>query len=262
MKHRPDLDARIWAAAEGDAAERDRLLRAHPEVRSELEARAKLVGGLRAARPSVAGVPPFAPRIAASTPRSWRWIPLAASGLAAVAFGAYGVGHLLSGQADQKPLVAAGPAPTLPMESRAVAPDHAPTGEKHSFDALPDGVAAGSDTSHRKYVAATPAPPAERVVDVDLRDVRLADAIRRVASIGGYRVLIAPGFPATVVDWNSSGTPALETLRAMGDALGFTIFEQGPGELLAVPAVAREVPPAGGDNAIEGPEKAETERGP
>lgn len=237
MGHDPRLNDQMWHLAEsGSHAEREAFLRRHPECAEELKRRAALVSSMRHSRPRSSTIPARRYQPATVGKPYWRLIPAGALALASLAFATYTIGNTLA--SDQRIVES-------PSEGKTMIPwtDELPVPPvAHAKQGSPPSAAGQKDSSAcRDGVETlnpdmTPAPTAQ-LVRVEFDETPLKQALREIANRGGIRIEMAPGFPDIRVSGTYEGMTAMDTLVAIGEKHGFSVFAQTPGLVLVVPAV-------------------------
>lgn len=235
----PEIDALMWQLAESDnPVAREEFERRHLVYGPELARRIRMVAELREAGKSGTPRPRFVPRTPKTAPAS-KWLVAATAGIAAIAVIAIAAVVLEGPSAAPRvtehprkisPTVdRSNPAPTPNPGSSPVVPpvDQGPTPEQPDPNSSPPEVKT---------------PDYRKPRDVRLADVPLPDAITLVAANTGLKVEVAPGFETTHVTIDYHDLSPIDTLKAMGEKYGFTVFEQEEGHVLVLPVRANEAP--------------------
>lgn len=228
----PEIDTLMWRLAEegGPVAQAEFESR-HTRYAPELSRRIKMVAELREAGKAVRHRPTFTPRPVRSAPTP-RWAVGAVVGMAVFAVGAVAYVAASADEHATKPVpppnVNVAP-PTLPAPIIVQKPDEAPVPKiEPVVPPTNDSGPVATQNDNKPH-------------DVQIKDTSLTAAIALVAAGGGLKVDVAPGFRDQNVTLDYRGLTAIETLKAMGEQYGFTVFEQEEGHLLVVPA--RETTP-------------------
>ncbi len=231
MKHiPPELDGLMWTLAENpDARALDEFGERYPTYRAELGKRIALVRTFRGARPhEPKSAPRFSPRPA---PRpAWRPVPVLA-GLAALLTlgfaGYWGAVKLAPRNVERPPdVVAANVDPVQLPDNGGVVYQDKPQAQQPPM---------GDTATPPNAPLATPA--LDQTQDLRVDNTFLQSAIQLLAEGSGYTVLFAPGMPNPTISTDYRSTRAKDILADLGREYGFTIFEEGNGQLLAIPAV-------------------------
>lgn len=241
------LDELLWMIAEnGDDSAIETFLKRYPDQRIELLRRRRMVMDLKGARP--AALPPtrrpeFIPQTAPATAQAWRWPGVAASlvGLTLIAYAAYSVTERW--QLSQLPPPSASVA--TPLEPPTTVPPvaFAPTSPPASppVSAAPPPVETPpvpppTPTDGTQSVATLNAKY-ERPISVRFTEVTLSRALELVGRASGLTVIIAPGIPDEVTEIDYVNRLPLDVLKDLGLRYRFTVFDQGDGSVLVIPAV-------------------------
>lgn len=202
----------------------------YPAHAAELDKRIKAVEALKAARPE-AVAPLWQPTRSAPRAPS-RALALALGFASCLALGAAFFARMQAQDSSQKATSAAERPSTLkvPLRERSAIPQpRQPTLETTPQIAEPPPA------------ASEPPPRAEKgmrgIVEVRRDGARLTSVIQEVAQKAGIRAIFAPGFEDITVAVAYGPTPAIDVLKDLGDNFGFTVLEQGPEEVLVIPAV-------------------------
>ena len=224
----PEIDALMWRLAEdGGAVAQAEFEARHARYGPELSRRIRMVAELRQAGKTVCHRPTFTPRPVRTAPAP-RWAVGSAVGLAILAVGA--VAYVAASGGER-------PASIPPTPKIETSPAR-----------VPDSVVQKAPEVRPAPVVSPPedpgpAPVAERdkLRDVRIADTSLAAAIELVAAGGGFKATVAPGFPDQKVSLDYRELSSLDMLKAMGERYGFSVLEEGEGEVLIVPARPAEI---------------------
>jgi hypothetical protein len=127
-------------------------------------------------------------------------------------------------------------APLEPIESL---PRTETVREKPVVQAPPAPQAPARETSPT-VPAAAPSPSesyAYKPIDLQVNGAPLQGAIQLAAANVGMRVVFAPGMMNPQISTDYRGMSARDILGDLGREYGFTVFDQGDGSLLVIPAV-------------------------
>jgi hypothetical protein len=78
------------------------------------------------------------------------------------------------------------------------------------------------------------------VQDLKVDNSSLQSAIELLATGAGMQILFAPGMPNPTISTDYQGQTVRGILADLGREYGFTVFDEGGGNLLAIPAVPPE----------------------
>jgi hypothetical protein len=238
MKRIPaETDLMMWTLVEsGDQVAIDAFAERYPELRGELARRATMVRGLRSSRPARIERPPqFTPPLAGRV-RSGPWRPLsAAMGAAAllmVGFASFAVVSSLTrpeASSMSRPRPADESAETLTKTGTRVMERSAP--------AATMGVPVESGPATEGPSDSPPTPGPAAMVSIVFEGEPIAAALGRLANEARLRLEIAPGFPATKVSGRFEASGGVEILQELAARYRFSVFDQGDGRYLVIPAV-------------------------
>jgi hypothetical protein len=264
-----EIDELMWAVAEQRNPEtNEQFLERYPEFADELDQRVQMVHSLRGSRPSPS-VERFVPR---EHVRNFGPSRLAVAGVAmlvlgSVTFAAYATMQYVNSKRSTPSVVEHTPEiifnpPTIQT------PGSTTTG----------GGALTTETEQTAQQGSVPPIREQETfnafmgkVTIDSENISMEEAIQQIADSAGLRVVIAPGFEDKRIRIRFVNQPAIEILKRMGTAFGFTPLEQGKVEVLIIPTAAgkpaegQAVPGSVGlpnpTGAKDGPEKATTNGG-
>jgi len=227
----PEIDALMWQLAEngGPVAQAEFEAR-HTRYAPELSRRIHMVAELREAGKTVVPRPTFTPRPARVAPTP-RWAVGAVAGLAVLAVGA--VAYVAASGNERRQ---ASPVPA-PRSVPAVDVGTVTVPQPEVVVKEPAPVEPPLSTVEPR----TAEPKAEkRPKYLDPRDTHIAEtslvaAIKLVAAGGGLEATLAPGFVDRTVSVDYGGLNTIDTLKAMGEEHGFSVLEEGEGQVLLIP---------------------------
>ncbi len=234
------IDELMWLVADQDSPDAiDSFIRRYPEYRREMTRRAMAVKDLRRSKPSLVG--DSIPRFVKRNPRpmfSQRQMAMAMSvGVLAIAFTSYALVRGFSPSATPVTQPAVGgtrgvqlPTPAGPVDSG---------GPKVSGQEVPG-------SANPAVVSPTPAPTDPRYskpITIKLERAKLVDALSLICASAGLVAEIAPGMPDIEVVADYSGMPAMGVLQDMAKTYGFSVLDEGNGQVLIIPATDSRVNP-------------------
>lgn len=255
------LDELMWLLADQESPEAiDSFIQRYPHLRREMTRRALAVKDLRQSRPQEDRIPVPAFRKPTSGPlpaplKSFRLqtasLFVGAAGLVFAAFVAVRIGLAPAEPASESAAAVLGAPESAPMPAPMSTPMTKTTADLAQADragnakAEPEAATAPAEgTTPSPMDARSPENPAKnldlrtaRKVTIRMEQADLEDAVRLVCASAGLEAQIAPGMPQFKINLEYRETPALEILREMGANFGFSVFEQGQGVVLIVPAV-------------------------
>lgn len=256
MSRIPDsIDELLWLVAESnDPSARETFLKRYPHLQSELVKRMAVVSGLRGAKPAGASsIPPFRARHSApSFSLSKAWMPLAASiALFSLGFAAYRAMSApptpgpSQSEIDANKGTRNGPSPLQngpvgrpfsqqDVNSTSVQPSESPVTEQPVDDVAP------------------PTPSSPTALSIKGTSIMLTDALKQIAQRANYKVTLAPGFEDFSVSFEFKDTEPISIFNQLGAEFGFTAIEQGPKELLLVPAIDPNAPKSASSDGRSG----------
>lgn len=242
----PELDRLMWTLAEesNDRAIEEFVAR-FPAHRAELMHRTSMVRGLRGAKAGLVrkDVPRFAPQpnLPSQTTRPLAFatavLVLAAFGLASYAWisakeSRSSVTPVAENRRVDAPLVV--PNPESFVKRSNGLPNPIVRDNVIGTNPLPSP---GGQPIAPPSGPQAPEPAYLKPKDVTISDTALQTAIALVTDGSGLRVEFAPGFPDQEVSLSYVGKDTVEILRDLSQKYGFTIFDEGEGRVLLVPAV-------------------------
>lgn len=236
MRVPPELEGLLWELAENPVPSAlDEFGERYPELRAELGRRIATVRSLKGARPTGSRPPAFQPRPPART--TWRPLPALAGLLALVALGVAGYwgAERISPRSAQVPE----PPVSAPVDPIEGFPQAEPVREKPLVQAPSVPQSPPRETAP---TVPNPAPtPSElyayKPISLQVNGAPLQGAIQLAAANVGLRVDFAPGMINPQVSTDYRGVSARDILGDLGREYGFTVFDQGDGSLLVIPAV-------------------------
>jgi len=254
------MDELLWMIAEnGDDSAIETFLKRYPDQRIEILRRRRMVMDLRSAKPlALPGGkrPDFIPTVprAVAAP-AWRWPVVAASlvVLLTVTWAAYTVTQRWQARqavamvnSMDNPLprrsifrTAEPPSPTpapVADPSQRLTPEAAPVVRQPAITPVPSVSAEQVLPSQAPY---------ERPITVRLTETTLDRALGFIGRASGLSVVIGPGIPDEITEVDYVNVRPLEALKDMGRRYGFTVFDQGNGTVLVIPAVDPQAATAG-----------------
>lgn len=245
----PELDRLMWTLAEeGNPKALEEFGGRYPDHVAELGRRLSMVRGLRGGKKTLAAatvpaIPTFSLRRTESrSPFQWTLIGALVTGAVAAAcytvwlFGqpVEGAKNLQTVKSDAPviaPPAVSGTDPVIPPAANPVYSDHLPSNNPTQAAPLPSAPI----TTPRENVAKTPSYLKPK--SVKWREVKLISAIRLLSAESQLQVEIAPGFQDQTIDVDIQDRNTIEILKELGKRYGFTVMEQGEGQVLVVPAV-------------------------
>lgn len=250
MKGLPrELDELMWILADrNDAQAIESFGNRYPEQRAELAYRLNLARKLRTQRPAAdANMPLFSPRVPVRARRP-RWIAVAAAFASAViVYAGYAVGNAW--------IVRSEPKVASVTEGKRVLDSNLSLGVEQSAQTRQTPLQTAPDSRLGKDVADAPAPrqpksepyvSTEPKISIRSEPIPLHQALKQIASLGGYTLELAPKLENEPVELNIVDQSALQAIEDLGSKFGFTAFDQGGRRLLIIPARApSEAGPAG-----------------
>jgi hypothetical protein len=228
----PEIDRLMWAIAEEpEPKAAEEFAQRFPDLQGELHNRISAVKSLKGAanQPKAAKViPQFVPRVEKVT-RYQKPLVLMLAG--AALFGLAMASYLLTGAFLPKPVPPPGPDPNTIIRTDVGGNPGVPSFQRDGPNPSQRTGSGGTRTEGR-----TPGAP-EPKYDLRLESAPLSVAIEAIASATALKVEIAPGTPDPVITIEYSQMTGMEMLKDLGKQYGFTPLEQGPSEVLIVPAV-------------------------
>lgn len=233
MRIAPDVEQLMWIAAEsGDPNAIEDFGARFPHLRYELSKRIDMVRKLKQsgkmAIPS-GSIPRFTPphRIGARLGPRFRW-SVAALALSALAFGSFFGTKYLASKEEAPPLGA--PRQTIPAyspqestEERIQEPPPVRETQSEVGVVTPDDEPA-------------PVDPWQKLKDVKFERIGLATAIKAIAAQSGMNLEMPPDMPNDDIVVDYRNMTGIEILHDMASRFAFTVFDQGNGKVLVVPA--------------------------
>lgn len=234
------IDELMWLVADQDSPDAiDSFIRRYPEYRREMTRRAMAVKDLRRSKPALSA--DSIPRFMKRSPRpmfSQRQMAMAMSvGILAIAFTSYALVRGFSPKATPViPPAVTGtrgvPLPTPAGPVDAGAPKV--TGENLSGSANPAVVTPQPALIDPRY---------SKPITIKLDRAKLVDALTLVCASAGLEPQIAPGMPDIEIVANYTGMQAMDVLQDLAKTYGFSVFDQGNGQVLIIPATDTRVNP-------------------
>lgn len=225
-----EIDELMWEIAEtkDDALQTQFVLR-YPGFAQELEKRKIMVSDLKGSRPNKEPAL-FVPSQEVRNFGPSRASVVAASVvfIASATFAAYAtVKYLNKRQINQH----VAPIAQVPIESIAIKKQPL---EEIPFNELPQSNAIGSlqpETQETQRI-----DPYLTKITVQSEKTTLTDVINEIANQAGLTITMAPGYEEKTIFILYENQPAIGVLNDLGLKYGFTVFPQGKGEVLIVPA--------------------------
>lgn len=229
----PDLSEKLWQLTESqDAKAIEAFLSKHPELKSEFQARSKMVSGIKGSRPEVKKSTPErflpSPKPLSSGPNRWA-AALAASVLVAGAvFATVGtLKYVENKTAEQKPLnvnqvsnMSANGNNNAPVKQTLPEPINNPP-------LNPDPNAVQPIQEQRAI---------DQTVTIVAKSIKLSSALNDIGIQAGIRLESAPGMPDPEITIDFRDVPAIQVLESLGQKFGFTASPQTQNSVLLIPA--------------------------
>lgn len=239
----------LWQLAEHqDAKQIDAFIKKHPELKSELQSRIKMISGLK----GVAATPKHRPerfmpsaRPLSVGPSRWAAALAATVLMAGAVFATLGTLRFIESQNAEPPSIPSGQINeklTSQNGGSALSPDVEPTATNPL--AIPPAQTDPSDVQNLQAERAV-----DRRITLVARQTSLSAALNDIGIQAGIRLDSAPGMPDPMIAVDFRDLPALQVLEKLGAELGFTASVQTPDSILLIPA---RDPNAGSPGALPG----------
>lgn len=218
----------MWLIAdEGDPQAATAFVKRHPEHERELMRRIQMVRAIKGTRPEQASPKQarFAPSMEIPEYRepTRRWPMIALGfGLATVAFGSYFVTQQAFSRDTDPTVSAAAPIPVDPAPTPTVTEPFTQPAPAPAPQPSPAPI-----VSNNRY---------DKLVDLSSQETTLFAVLNDIQAQTGLEITVLPGLQNVPLALNYVQTPALRVIQDLGIKFQFSVFEQGPNEVLLVPA--------------------------
>lgn len=256
MSEQSTLDELMWLLAdEGEPQAVHAFLKRHPECEKELMHRIQMVRALKGTRPQEPS--PVQRHFAPSS-----HLPEYSNQRSPLPWWGYAIGLLvvsIGSYAATRALMDA-PAAAIPVAQQSVE-------LRDSTESTQPAQTIPIPTEVPQNPPIVQNPPQgdnryDRPVDLSSSETTLFAVLNDIQLQTGLEITALPGLQNVPLKINYLQTPAIQVLRDLGITFEFTVFEQGPTEVLLVPAVdpaKRESREASGVPNIEPSESGQTE---
>jgi len=228
----PDQSEKLWQLTESqDAKAIEAFLKKHPELKSEFQARSKMISGIKGSKPEnkTASKDRFmpSPKPLSSGPNRWA-AALAVSVLVVGAvFATVGTLKYIENQTTpQQPLS------VNQVKDLSTSTDNArPKQELPTIENNPPITSDPNTVQPIQDVRAV-----DRPVTLVAKSISLSTALNDIGIQAGIRLNSAPGMPDPEITVDFRDIPAIQVLQSLGQQFGFTPMVETQNSILLIPA--------------------------
>ncbi len=229
----PDLSEKLWQLTESqDAKAIEAFLKKHPELKSEFNARSKMINGIKGSRPeqSKASKGRFmpSPKPLSSGPNRLGAAVAATILVAGAVFATVGtLKYIENTTAPQKPL-------NINQVHNMTAGGDGTPQPKQELPLIENNPPVANDPASVQPLEATRA--VDRPVTIVAKSIKLSSALNDIGLQAGIRLNSAPGMPDPEITLDFRDVPAIQVLQSLGQQFGFTPMTESQNSVLLIPA--------------------------